>query len=277
MLSFATIWDSFYEFFESNLWPLILAISVVVIAIVMIKVICLIMNKILLKSGVDGTAVSFYLAITKLTLWVITIFVIASILSISTSSLLVGFSSIALAVALALKDSLANLANGIIIIFNKPFRRGDHIEVDGAEGKIINIKLLTSEIISADNKRIIVPNSKMVNCTITNFTSLPTRRLTLAFTVAYESDLDKVEKVLNEVVKADKRVLSKPKSKIFLANHGESSLEYSVRVWVNTSDYWDVNYDLPRKVFDAFKENNITIPFNQLDIHMINDNKDGDK
>ena len=274
MLNFANIWSSFYDFFEEKLWPLILAISVIIIAIVMIKIICTIMNKILLKSGVDGTAVSFYLAVTKLILWVITIFVVASILSISTSSLLVGFSSIALAVALALKDSLANLANGIIIIFNKPFRRGDHIEVDGVEGKIINIKLLTSEIISFDNKRFIIPNSKMVNCTITNYTSLPTRRLSLKFTVAYESDLDKVEKILYEIVKSDKRVLSKPKPKVFLSNHGESSLEYSVRAWVNTGDYWDLNYEMPRKVFDAFKENGITIPFNQLDVHI---SKDGDK
>ncbi|MCH5171852.1 MAG: mechanosensitive ion channel family protein [Erysipelotrichales bacterium] len=276
MVSFATIWDTFYKFFEKNLWPLVLSISVIIIALVLIKLICTIMNKLLTKGGVDGTAISFYLAVTKLILWVVTIFIVASILSISTSSLLVGFSSIALAVALALKDSLANLANGIIIIFNKPFRRGDHIEVDGAEGKIINIKLLTSEIISADNKRIIVPNSKMVNCTITNFTSLPTRRVTLSFTVSYESDLDKVEYILNEVAKNDKRVLSKPKPKIFLANHGESSLEYSVRLWVNTGDYWDVYYDMPRKVFDAFKENNISIPFNQLDVHICDD-KDGDK
>ena len=276
MLSLAAIWDTFYAFFEKNLWPLVLAISVIIIAFVLIKIICTIMNKVLLKSGVDGTAVSFYLAVTKLALWIITIFIVASILSISTSSLIVGFSSIALAVALALKDSLANLANGIIIIFNKPFRRGDHIEVDGAEGKIINIKLLTSEIISADNKRIIVPNSKMVNCTITNFTSLPTRRLTLTFTVDYKSDLDKVEQILNEVAKSDKRVLSKPKPKIFLANHGESSLEYSVRLWVNTGDYWDVSFDMPRKVFNAFKENNISIPFNQLDVHISN-NKESDK
>ncbi len=275
MLIFATIWDSLYEFFKNNLWPIILAISMLIISLVIIRLICSILNKVLLKSGIDGTAVSFYLAVTKLALWIIVIFIVASILSISTSSLIVGFSSIALAVALALKDSLANLANGIIIIFNKPFRRGDHIEVDGVEGKIINIKLLTSEIISFDNKRYIIPNSKMVNSTITNFTSLPTRRLSLTFTVAYESDLDKVEKVLLEVVKADKRVLAKPKPFIFLSNHGESSLEYTVRVWTNTGDYWDLNYDMPRKVFDAFKANNISIPFNQLDIHL--DSKDGEK
>lgn len=277
MKTFAVVWEQIIEFFAHNIWPIIIAASIIVIAFVLIRFICFVTNKLMLKGGVDGTAVSFYLAIIKLGLWVVTIFIVAGVLNISTSSLLVGFSSIALAVALALKDSLSNLANGIIIIFNKPFRRGDHIEVDGVEGKILNIKLLTCEIISFDNKRIIVPNSKMVNCSITNFTSMPTRRLTLKFTVAYESDLNKVEEVLHKVMASDKRILMKPKPSIFLAQHGESSLEYSVRVWVDTADYWSVNYDLPRKVFDAFKENNITIPFNQLDVHLINNGKGGAK
>lgn len=277
MKTFAVVWEQIIEFFTHNIWPIIIAASVLVIAFVLIRFICFVTNKLMLKGGVDGTAVSFYLAIIKLGLWVVTIFIVAGVLNISTSSLLVGFSSIALAVALALKDSLSNLANGIIIIFNKPFRRGDHIEVDGVEGKILNIKLLTCEIISFDNKRIIVPNSKMVNCSITNFTSMPTRRLSLKFTVAYESDLNKVEEVLQKVVNNDKRILIKPKPSIFLSQHGESSLEYSVRIWVDTADYWSVNNELPRKVFDAFKENNITIPFNQLDVHLINNGKGGAK
>lgn len=269
------VWDAIADFFVNKGWSIVLAISIFIIAFVLIKLICLLINKALLKTRIDGSAVAFYIALTKLVLWVITIFLIASVLSISTSSLIVGLSSVALAVALALKDSLANLANGIIIIYNKSFRRGDYIEVDGVEGKIINIKLLTSEIITTDNKRVIIPNSKLVNCTITNYTSLPTRRISFTVTVSYDSDLEKVEKVITDVLANDKRLNSKPKPSFNLSNQADSALEYTIKAWVNTEDYWTVYNSMQKIFFEAFKANNIDIPYNQIDVN-IKTEKGGD-
>lgn len=150
-------------------------------------------------------------------------------LSIPTSSLVVGLSSVALAIALALKDSLSNLANGILIIYNKPFRRGDHIEIDGVDGVIKNIKLFTTELVTYDNRRIILPNSKVVNGTIINNTSMATRRISQVYSVSYDADPDLVEKVLRKSYESNKLVNKNPKVSVYLSSHGESAMNFTVK------------------------------------------------
>ena len=204
----------------------------------------------------------------KVILWILTVFAVASVLSIPTSSLVVGLSSVALAIALALKDSLANLANGILIIYNKPFRRGDYIEIDGIDGVIKNIKLLTTELLTYDNRRIVLPNSKVVGGTIINNTAMPTRRITFNFAVSYDSNPNLVEKVLREAFEKNHLVNKNPKVYVFLSAHGTSSLTFTVRCWTDTEDYWDVYNGMPRKVYDAFIKNGIVVPYNQLDVYL---------
>ncbi len=264
----ASFWDSVIKFLTNEGWDIVLVISIIIIAFIGIKFAAFLVSKILYKSRVDGSAVAFYIAILKVVLWILAIFAIANVLNISTSSLVVGLSSVALAIALALKDSLANLANGILIIYNKPFRRGDHIEIEEYDGIIKNIKLLTTELVTADNRRVVLPNSKVINGVIVNNTAMATRRISLKYTVAYESDMDLVEKVLKEAFESNPLVNNTPAVSVNMSGQGESSVEYTVKCWVDTDDYWTVYNGMNRVVFDKFAENGISIPFNQLDVHI---------
>jgi len=264
----ASFWNSVIKFLTNEGWDIVLVISIIVIAFIGIKFAAFLVSKILYKSRVDGSAVAFYIAILKVVLWILAVFAIANVLNISTSSLVVGLSSVALAIALALKDSLANLANGILIIYNKPFRRGDHIEIEEYDGIIKNIKLLTTELVTADNRRVVLPNSKVINGVIVNNTAMATRRISLKYTVAYESDMDLVEKVLKEAFESNPLVNDTPAVSVNMSGQGESSVEYTVKCWVDTDDYWTVYNGMNRVVFDKFAENGISIPFNQLDVHI---------
>ena len=264
----ASFWDSVIKFLTNEGWDIVLVISIIIIAFIGIKFAAFLVSKILYKSRVDGSAVAFYIAILKVVLWILAVFAIANVLNISTSSLVVGLSSVALAIALALKDSLANLANGILIIYNKPFRRGDHIEIEEYDGIIKNIKLLTTELVTADNRRVVLPNSKVINGVIVNNTAMATRRISLKYTVAYESDMDLVEKVLKEAFESNPLVNDTPAVSVNMSGQGESSVEYTVKCWVDTDDYWTVYNGMNRVVFDKFAENGISIPFNQLDVHI---------
>lgn len=264
----ASFWNSVIKFLTNEGWDIVLVISIIVIAFIGIKFAAFLVSKILYKSRVDGSAVAFYIAILKVVLWILAVFAIANVLNISTSSLVVGLSSVALAIALALKDSLANLANGILIIYNKHFRRGDHIEIEEYDGIIKNIKLLTTELVTADNRRVVLPNSKVINGVIVNNTAMATRRISLKYTVAYESDMDLVEKVLKEAFESNPLVNDTPAVSVNMSGQGESSVEYTVKCWVDTDDYWTVYNGMNRVVFDKFAENGISIPFNQLDVHI---------
>ncbi len=273
MIVLMDFWERLVDFFVNEGWDIVLAISVLIIAFVGIKIIVLLLTKLLYKSTIDGSAIAFYIALVKVALWIIAIFAVANVLSIPTSSLIVGLSSVALAVTLALKDSLSNLANGIIMIYNKSFRRGDLIEIDGVEGRIKNIKLLTSEIITADNRRIILPNSKMVNGVIINKTSMSTRRITFTFYVSYDADVTLVEEVLRKTFESDKRINRRPRVDVYMSQQKESSLEFTVKCWVDTEYYWPIYNGMNQVVFAAFKENNIQVPYNQLDVHIKNDER----
>ncbi len=271
MILAGTFKDAVMNFLTNEGWNIVLVLSVLIIAFVGIKLVASIITKILFKSKVDGSAIAFYIAILKVALWIVAIFAVASILSISTSSLVVGLSSVALAISLALKDSLSNLANGILIIYNKPFRRGDTIEIDDVCGVIKNIKLFTTELITADNRRITLPNSKVINSTIINNTSLPTRRLSFNFQVSYDCDVNLVEKTLIKCFKENPKVNVRPAPTVFMSEHGDSALVFSVKCWVDTENYWDVFNAMPGKVFEAFKGCGIEIPYNKLDVNIIAD------
>lgn len=270
------LWNSLGSFFNNFGWKLVLIICIFIIGFCLIKFIIFVLKYILYKTKIDNAVVAFIAALVTLILWVLTVLLIASILEISMSSIVVALSSVALAVGLALKESLSNLANGILIIVNKPFKRGDYVEVQNISGKIFNIKLLTTEIMTFDNKKITVPNSFIINNPVINSNAAPTRRIDKVFSVHYNSDMALVEKVLMNTLYDDQRILQYPTPSVFVCNHNSSSIDYTVRFWVNTIDYWDVSNGINRVVFDKFKENGIEIPYNQLDIHMINEEKNNE-
>ncbi|MCR5184772.1 MAG: mechanosensitive ion channel family protein, partial [Bacilli bacterium] len=216
---------------------------------------------------IDGAMLTFIVSIIRIIIVVLAVLISASVLELSTSGLIVSLGTVALAIGLALKDSFANLANGILIIVNKPFRRGDFVSINGIEGKVHNIKLLTVELITFANLKIVLPNSTVLNGNVINYSALAIRRVDMEFSVAYGSDMNKVEEVLQKIAKEHPLVLKSMKINIFMKSHGDSSITYAVKVWGNNGDYFAITHSFPRLVYDAFEKEGIRIPFNQVDVH----------
>ena len=249
-------------------FKLLLAICIVIVGCCLAWLIGFLIKKLLSKTRLDGAMLTFVVSILRIAIIVGAVLIGASVLELSTEGLVVSLGTVALAIGLALKDSFANLANGILIIINKPFRRGDFVSINGVEGKVHNIKLLTVELITFTNLKIVLPNSTVLNGDIINYSALAIRRVDMEFTVAYGSDMDKVEEILNTIAKEHPLVLKSMKINVYMKSHDNSSITYAVKVWGNNGDYFSITHSFPRLVYDAFKEKGITIPFNQLDVHV---------
>ncbi len=248
-------------------FKILLGLCIVVVGICLAWLIGWLIKKIFMRTRIDGAMLTFIVSIIRIAIMVVAVLIAASILELSTSGLIVSLGTVALAIGLALKDSFANLANGILIIINKPFRRGDFVSINGIEGKVHNIKLLTVELITFANLKIVLPNSTVLNGNITNYSALAIRRVDMEFSVAYGSDMDKVEQVLHKIAEEHPQVLKAMKINIFMKSHDDSAITYAVKVWANNGDYFAITHSFPRLVYDAFEKEGIKIPFNQLDVH----------
>ncbi len=173
-----------------------------------------------------------------------------------------------LAVGLALQGSLSNFASGVLIVAFRPYRVGDYIEAGGVAGTVEDVQIFTTVMNSPDNKRIIVPNSHMMAGAITNYSANETRRINLVVGCGYGDDLDEVRQALEDIVAADSRILQDPPTTIAVSELGESSVNFVVRPWVKSQDYWGVHFDLTETIKKRFDANGISIPFPQRDVHV---------
>ena len=249
-------------------FKLLLALCIVIVGVCIAWIIGFLLKKILLKTRIDGAMLTFIVSILRIVIVVLAVLIAAGVLELTTSGLLVSLGTVVIAVGLALKDSFANLANGILIIFNKPFRRGDFVSINGVEGKVHNIKLLTVELITFSNVKIVLPNNTVLNGNIINYSALAIRRVDMKFSVAYGSDMNKVEEILRQVAQDHPQVLKSMKINIYMESHDNSAITYAVKVWANNGDYFSITHSFPRLVYDAFEKEGITIPFNQVDVHL---------
>ena len=196
------------------------------------------------------------------------IFIVLTIVGVPIASLITVIGSCAVAVGLALQGGLSNIAGGLMILIFKPFQVGDYIKANDLEGTVKSITMFYTTITTIDNKVIQLPNGNLTNSNITNYNTNPTRRVDLEICVSYDSDIDKVKKVLKSVVDKNEKILKDDRNLIRLMKHDSSSLNFAVRSWVKTEDYWDVYYDLMENIKKSFDENNIEIPFPQMDVHL---------
>lgn len=266
------IFSEIGQYIVEHGYKLLLAVCIVIVGFCIAWLLGFLIKKIFSQTRVDGAMLTFVVSIFRIIIVVLAALIAASILELSTESLVVSLGSIVIAIGLALKDSFANLANGLLIIINKPFRRGDFVSINNIEGKIHNIKLLTIELITFSNEKIVLPNSTVLNGNIINYSALAIRRVNMEFSVAYGSDMDKVEETLRKVAEGHPQVLKSMKINIFMKSHDDSAIIYSVKVWANNNDYFTVKNSFPRLVYDAFEKEGIVIPFNQVDVHI--DNKE---
>lgn len=189
-------------------------------------------------------------------------------LGVHTASLVAVVGAAGLAVGLALQGSLANFAAGVLILIFRPFRVGDYVEVAGVGGTVAKILVFTTELNTPDNKRIVIPNGQVMSGTITNYSTHDTRRVDLVIGISYGDDIDKAKAVLRDVVEADTRVLADPAPNIAVTQLADSSVNFIVRPWVATGDYWGVYWDLTEAIKKRLDQEQISIPFPQRDVHL---------
>ena len=189
-------------------------------------------------------------------------------IGIETASITAAIASLGLALGLALQGALSNVAGGIIIVFTRPFRLGDYITSNGESGTVENIKLFYTEIVTPDNKVIHIPNGSLANNVIVNVTAKDIRRVDMMFSVSYDTDLELAKKCLLDLVTSHEKVLTEKEPFVSVKEHGESSINFTVRCWCNKNDYWDIYWYMMSQVPVAFAKNNIEIPYNKLDVHI---------
>ena len=261
-----------------ELWKMLLeygpkilgAILVLVIGFYLTTLIINIVGKALDKSKLNISLHSFIKSIINFLLKAIIIITALNLIGIPMTTFIAVLSAAGLAVGLALKDSLSNFAGGVLILSFNYFNVGDFIEAQGYMGTVKEIKLLYTVINSPDNKRIIIPNGELSNAKITNFSYEKTRRVDMMFGISYDNDIAFSKSVLEKVVNNHPLILGEPLPVIRVSKHSESSIDFDVKVWCNSENYWAVYYDLNEQVKMAFDENNILIPFPQIDVHLNN-------
>ena len=195
---------------------------------------------------------------------------VLSQLGVNTASLLAVMGALGLAVGLALKDSLQNLASGFLLVALHPFNKGDYIEGAGTAGTVEKLTMLHTYLITPDNRRIMVPNSGLTGSNLVNYSSEPRRRLDIFVGVSYDDDVREVKALLLKLAEEDERVLSDPTPMAAILDFGDNSVDFTLRVWVNTENYWALKWDLMERIKLKFDDANISIPYPQRDVHLYN-------
>jgi len=226
------------------------------------------MRKVMEKQDVDKTLVSFVSNLVGMVLLIFVIIAAVSALGIQTTSFIAVIGAAGLAIGLALQGSLSNFASGVLIVLFRPYKVGDWIEAAGVSGSVEEVQILTTVLKTGDNKQVIVPNSQVMNSIITNYSANDKRRVDMIVGVSYEDDLDRVRDTLEELVAADDRILDDPPCTIAVSELADSSVNFVVRPWAATADYWGVKFDLTEAIKKRFDKDGISFPFPQQDVHL---------
>jgi len=226
------------------------------------------LKKMLQKSRTDETLISFITNLAYVALMTFVVIAALAQLGVQTTSFIAVIGAAGLAVGLALQGSLANFAAGVLMIIFKPFKVGDYIEGGGCAGTVEDIGIFTCELKSPDNKKIIIPNAKLTGDNIVNYSAKESRRIDLVAGVSYGDDLDKVRRVLEQILSEDERILKDPPPTIGVLELADSSINFAVRPWVKTADYWDVFFSVQEKIKKRFDAEGSSIPFPQQDVHL---------
>jgi small conductance mechanosensitive channel len=226
-------------------------------------------EKMMARSKVDATLVTFVGNLIYIALLTFVVLAALAQLGIQTTSFIAVIGAAGLAVGLALQGSLANFAAGILMLLFRPFKVGDFIEGGGVSGIVEEMHIFTTQLRTPDNKTIIIPNAKITGDNITNYTKKENRRVDLVIGVSYGDDIEKVKSVVADVLRGDERILKDPGPTIAVLELGDSSVNFAVRPWVRTEDYWNVYFDTTERIKKRFDAEGISIPFPQRDVHMV--------
>jgi small conductance mechanosensitive channel len=250
---------------------LVVAILIFVIGKWVSRRISKLISKVLEKNDVDVALAGFLENITYYTLLIVVLIAAAGQLGINTTSFLTIFGAAGLAVGLALKDSLSNFASGVMLMLFRPFGIGDFVKAGGVMGAVEKITIFNTVLNTPDNQRVVVPNGNITSDVITNVTANTTRRVDITIGISYDDNIGKAKEVLVELVKGDERILADPAPTVAVSELADSSVNFVVRPWVKTGDYWGVYFDLIEKIKVTFDEVGISIPYPQQDVHFFSE------
>ena len=251
----------------------IVALLIVFLGFKISNYIIKILEKLLKKSKCDETIANFLIPFSKMALKVLVLISAITYLGVETTSFVAVIGGASFAIGLAFQGSLSNFAGGVLLLVLKPFKVGDYITVSGISGSVKSISIFYTHLATPDNKVEIIPNSIVSNSSLTNFSANDTRRVDLTIGVDYDTDIKLLKNTIKEIIESNEKILSEPSYFIGLSEFADSSLNFSIKFWVKTSDYWDVYYKTNENINEKFNEVGISFPYPHMDVNIIGNNQ----
>jgi small conductance mechanosensitive channel len=248
------------------------ALAILIIGRIVVAVLTSIVERLIRKSKAEETLIKFVIRLVKIALLTFVFIAALNTLGVETASLIAVIGAAGLAVGFALQGSLSNFASGVLLVIFRPIKVNDLVELGGHLGIVKEIHIFNTILVSLDNIRLIIPNSKITGDTIKNYTAEGIRRIDLVFGIHYADDILKAKKVFEDILAENQLVLNDPEPTVGVMELGDSSVNFAVRPWVNVDDYWEVYFSVTEQVKLKLDANNITIPFPQRDIHLFHEN-----
>ena len=241
----------------------------IVVCLIAIRVVTTILGRVMAKSHLERTLSNFVQSILRVVLYFVAILIVLSTLGVDVTSLVALLSVAGLAVSLALQNTLSNLAGGIQLLVTKPFVAGNYVEAGANSGTVHEVGLAYTTLITPDNKVIHVPNSDIASGRIINYNGKDTRRVELKVTASYDAPIQTVKDTINKLIAADSRIMEQPEPFVRVSNYGSSSIEYTIRVWCASEDYWGIYFDLMDNLKPAFDAAGVEMTYDHLNIHVV--------
>ena len=267
-MDFSNLLGKVYELLTVYGMKVVAAIVILIVGRWVARGISNFIKKVMTKSKTDETLIKFVGNLSYIALLAFVIVAALNQLGIQTTSFIAILGAAGLAIGLALQGSLGNFAAGVLMIIFKPFKVGDFIEGAGVAGVVEEIQIFNTQLVTPDNKTVIVPNAKMTGDNITNYTAKGTRRVDFVFGIGYEDDIDKARQIIEGIINQDERVLKDPAPMVAVSELADSSVNFTARAWTTASDYWSFYFDTTEKVKKQFDAEGISIPFPQRDVHV---------
>lgn len=261
-------WNDVKNFFTNAGLNILIGIVIIIVGLIVCRIVKRVLRRVLRKGRRDEAVISFVVSLTDIILKIIIMVSALATMGINTASIIAVLGTCGVSIGLALKDSLGNLASGIMIIFNKPFKTDDFVEVGGVSGKIVSINLFNTTLLTPDNKQVVLPNSLAVNNPLVNYDSCHIRRVDIPLSVPKGIELDYVKGIVGDIVEKDDRISETVPYSLRLTEQNADSVTLTLKIWCADNLYWDVLYDMNEKIYTAFTDKGIVRPNTQIDVRI---------
>ena len=270
------VWQNIQNWLTNTGIKIVIAIAIMVVSFSLINWICKkiskrVDKKVAENKKIDKTIYKTVSYVVKVALKVLVVIALIGYVGIDTSAITALIASLGVGVGLAINGTLSNFAGGVLILITRPFKDDDYIQACGYEGTVEDIRICHTRLRTTDNKVVYLPNGNLSTSQIVNFSEKDLRRVDLKFSISYSDDFEKAKAVISDVCAKNELILKDPEPSIRVSAQSASSIDISTKVWCKNADYWTVNFDMLENVKKAFDQNGITIPFNQLDVHVVTD------